>query len=250
MKEALRRGLRAALTSVLRRRSRPCPLAPGSRCLIIAPHQDDEALGCAGLILARRTAGLPVSIIYLTDGAGSHPGHPRVNPAALAQLRRAEAIRAMQLLTVETASLQFLDAADGTLAHLGADAFEDLARRLAVLLTPLAPTELFLPCRDDGSSEHTAAFALTQRALQLTKVSPRLLEYPVWARWSPRRLVRPAFTSRRVWRLAFPASLALKRAALACYVSQTEPAPPWPEPVLPAGFAACFDSPEEFFFER
>ena len=250
MKELIRRGLRTAVICALRWRSRPYPLVGDSRCLIIAPHQDDEAMGCAGLILARRTAGLAVDIIYLTDGAGSHPGHPRVSPVTLAQLRRAEASRAMQGLNVEATSLHFLDAPDGTLAHLSPATFEDLAQRLAALIAPLAPTELFLPCRNDGSSEHTAAFKLTVRALQLARLSPRLFEYPIWARWSPQRLIRPGFTSRRVWWLSFPLTVPRKREALACYVSQTTPTPPWSQPVLPPGFAASFDSAEEFFFDQ
>ena len=250
MKELLRRGLRAAVTAALRRRSRPCLLVTDSRCLIIAPHQDDEALGCAGLILARRTAALPISIIYLTDGSGSHPGHPRLRPAALAHLRRTEATHAMQQLGVASGSLQFLDAPDGALAHLSPADFNNLAQRLAALIAPLSPTELFLPCRDDGSSEHTAAFKLTWRALQLASLKPRLLEYPIWARWSPLRLIRPGLASHRVWRMAFPANVACKRAALACYASQIQPTPPWPQPVLPAGFADCFESAEEFFFEH
>jgi hypothetical protein len=52
-----------------------------------------------------------------------------------------------------------------------------------------------------------------------------------------------------VWRHTFPGNLAVKRAALACYVSQVAPTPPWPQPVLPSGFAESFDSDEEFFFE-
>ncbi len=250
MKELLRRALRGAILSVLRLRSGPYPMAANSRCLIIAPHQDDEALGCAGLILTRRTAGLPVNIIYITDGSGSHPGHPHLSPANLAYLRRTEAIKAMQLLQVAPTSLQFLDAPDGTLAQLSPATFEEHARRLATLLAPLQPTELFLPCRDDGSSEHTAAFRLTLRALQLAGLAPRLFEYPVWARWSPRRLIRPGFTSRRVWRLSFPLIAARKREALACYLTQIKPTSPWTQPVLPPGFADCFANDEEFFFDQ
>lgn len=248
MKELLRRGLRAAIFAGLRLRSRPLAPAPGSRSLILAPHQDDEALGCAGLILARRTAGRPVDIVYLTDGAGSHPGHPLLPAAELARLRRAEAIRAMQELRVEATSLYFLNAADGTLAHLHREEIETLAGRLAAVISSRSPTELFLPCRADGSSEHEAAFRIAQRALQLAHLQARILEYPVWARWSPQRLIRPGLTS-RVWRLAFPEHAAVKRAALGCYVSQTEPTPPWPDPVLPRGFVGCFETDEEFFFE-
>lgn len=249
MKELLRRFLRRAILSGLRLRSGPCPMTANSRCLVIAPHPDDETLGCAGLILTRRLAGLPVSIIYITDGAGSHPGHPQLSPVVLAQMRRTEAIHAMEALEVDAPSLQFLNAPDGTLAHLSATDFDALARRLAASITTLQPTELFLPCRDDGSSEHAAVFRLIQRALALASLSPSLFEYPVWARWSPQRLIRPGLTSRRVWRHSFPQAAAGKRAALGCYQSQTEPTPPWPRPVLPPGFVDCFATSEEFFFE-
>jgi len=250
MKRRLRRTLHAVVAVALRLRSRPYVPPPASRCVVLAPHPDDETLGCAGLILAYRAAALPVDVVYLTDGAASHPDHPLHPPAAIAGLRRAEAIRAMALLNVSHDSLHFLDAPDGTLAHLTPDAAEALANRFAAHLATLRPTELFLPCRDDGSSEHVAAFRVTLRALRLAGLRPRLLEYPVWARWSPRRLFLPWLLTRRVWRVAFPAGLAAKRAAIGAYVSQAEPTPPWPAPVLPPGFVACFATPEEFFFER
>ena len=250
MKELLRRFLRPVVTFLLRVRSRPFPMTAGSRSVIIAPHQDDESLGCAGLILSRRQANLPVHIVYITDGAGSHPGHPRLNPQAIAQLRRAEAITALQKLAVGETALHFLDAPDGTLAQLTAADFERLAVRLSSMLASLQPNELFVPCRDDGSSEHTAAFQLTLRALQLAGIDPRIFEYPVWARWRPQRLFRLGLINRRVRRLSFPQLAAHKRAALAAYASQTEPTLPWPDPVLPRGFVRCFESAEEFYFER
>jgi LmbE family N-acetylglucosaminyl deacetylase len=248
MKNIARRLLRTAITFMMRLRSEPYRLEASSRCLILAPHQDDEAFGCAALILTRRKLDLPVNIIYLTDGAGSHPNHPQLSPANLAVLRRAEATQAMQGLQVEATDLKFLDAPDGTLAHLSTPAFEALARQLATSITADAPTELFLPCREDGSSEHAAAHQIAQRALQLTPLRPRIFEYPIWARWSSQRLLRPLWTS-RVWRLHSPPSRAQKRAALACYRSQIVPTPPWPKAVLPTGFAEVFYSDEEFFFE-
>jgi LmbE family N-acetylglucosaminyl deacetylase len=193
---------------------------------------------------------VPVGIVYITDGAASHPAHPHHGPADIAQLRQAEAVRAMQQLRVGPTSLYFLGAPDGTLSHLDAAETEKFASRLAVLLAPLQPTELFIPCQDDSSSEHSAAYQLTLRALRIAGLSPRLYEYPVWARWRPQHLLRLGLRSHRVWRLFFPQNVLRKRAALACYQSQTQPTPPWPQPVLPSGFAACFESAEEFFFER
>lgn len=248
MKKLFRRLLRAGVTVILRVRSHPLVLAEG-QCVIIAPHQDDEAFGCAGLILARRNAGLPVSIIYVTDGAGSHPNHPRLSPADVAQIRRTEAVLAMRQLGVAETDLHFLDAADGTLAHLTQPAADGFARRLAAMLNSIQPSELFIPCRDDGSSEHIAAFSLMQHALKIAALNPRPREYPIWARWRPQQLMRTGLRSRRVWRVGFPQAVAIKRAVLAVYVSQTQPTPPWSDPVLPRGFLACFASNEEFFFE-
>ena len=39
--------------------------------LVLAPHPDDEVLGCAGAILRHVARGDPVRVIILTDGAGN-----------------------------------------------------------------------------------------------------------------------------------------------------------------------------------
>src|SRR5689334_3255841 len=43
--------------------------------LIISPHQDDEVLGCGGVIGLKREQGIPVQVVFITDGAGSHSWH-------------------------------------------------------------------------------------------------------------------------------------------------------------------------------
>src|SRR5690349_14548383 len=50
--------------------------------VVIAPHQDDETLACGGVIARKRSEGLPVHVIFITDGSASHPGHPRLGPPA------------------------------------------------------------------------------------------------------------------------------------------------------------------------
>jgi LmbE family N-acetylglucosaminyl deacetylase len=248
-----RHRLRCALGRVmawaLRWRSRPYVGDRNSPILVLAPHPDDETLGCAGLIAQARQAGRDVSIAYLTDGSASHPGHPRVGPAEIAGVRRAEAIAATGLLGVPREHLHFLGAQDGALDRLDPAAAAALKDGLVRLLSALRPAEIFLPARRDGSSEHEAAFPLILAAVAQAGLSPRVLEYPVWARWNPRRLARPLLTSRRVWRLAAPENGALKRRALAVYASQFEALAPWEQPALAPEFAAFFSSPEEFFFE-
>ena len=237
------------MAQALRRRSRPYRGDRAAPLLVLAPHPDDETLGCAGLIAQACQTGRPVSIAYLTDGAASHPGHPRVSPAQIADQRRAEAIAATGLLGVAPERLHFLGAPDGTLDHLAPVAAAALADGLLRLMSALRPAEIFLPARRDGSSEHEAAFPMILAAAARAGLHPRVLEYPVWAWWNPLRLVRPLLTSRRVWRVAGPENGALKTRALAVYASQFEALAPWEQPALAPEFAAFFSSPEEFFFE-
>ena len=249
-KRKLRRLLSGCVRCALRLRSRPYAVDRNRVALVIAPHPDDETLGCGGLLQWKRRAGAPVWIGYITDGSASHPGHPTLAPAALAALRQGEARQAMHLFGVEETALFFLGAGDGTLAQLDPSTATDIAGRIADLLRQVRPDEIFLPLRDDGSSEHDASFVLVQRALALSGLYPRLFEFPVWAAWSPWRLLRPLRTSRTVWRVDYREQTELKRRAIAAYVSQTEPIAPWGKPMLSREFLSYFGTGHEYFFER
>ena len=249
LRQIARHALHVLFKLALRLRSRPYPITREGVTLVIAPHQDDEALGCGGLILTQRRSGRDVRIAYVTDGSASHPGHPSMSPAILVARRIAEATQATGLLGVEASRLNFLGAQDGSLAHLTPTEAAALTLKIAETLAATRPTEIFLPCRHDGSSEHDAAFLLVQRAVQAGATRPRLLEYPIWSWWNPRLLWRPLLTSRRVWRAEFGRQSEQKRRALACYTSQVETTPQWPNPVLSAEFLSFFGSGTEFFFE-
>jgi LmbE family N-acetylglucosaminyl deacetylase len=66
---------------------------------VIAPHPDDEAIGCAGVILRHRHAGDTVLVIYITDGSASRAGG--LAAAEMRQARRGEADAACALLGVD-----------------------------------------------------------------------------------------------------------------------------------------------------
>jgi LmbE family N-acetylglucosaminyl deacetylase len=242
-KPALRRLLVALNRRVLRARSRPFPVEAGATTLVIAPHPDDETLGCGGVIPLLLGAGHAVHVTYVTDGSGSHSGHPD-----LARRRRAEAQAAAAVLGVSAAHLEFLDAPDGSLARLSDQNAAALVARLGAALTRLNPTLVLLPCRFDGSSEHEAAFALFARACDATGRRPRVLEFPIWSWWNPRH--RPGRNRRQVWRASFPGGAARKQAALAAHATQVRPIAPGAAPVLTPAFIAFFATDEEFFFEQ
>jgi LmbE family N-acetylglucosaminyl deacetylase len=216
--------------------------------LIIAPHQDDESLGCGGLIARKRNAGLPVHVVFITDGSASHPGHPRVSPAELAVLRRAEAMRAMAFLGVERICVHFLDEPDGTLNAISPARREALVARLADLFNHLGPRELFLPCYPDGSSEHDATFGFVIDALQHTRIRPDVWQYPVWSWWNPILLLRRWARSNDCRRLPLEDYAQGKFQAIECYQTQIKPLAPDLFPSLPGELISIFQEDSEYFF--
>ncbi len=89
----------------------------GERVLILAPHPDDEVIGCAGVIQEALASGARVKIVYLTNGEHNQFGFivykkrivfKQKEFIALGEVRRQEAIEAMSLLGVDKDDLIFL----------------------------------------------------------------------------------------------------------------------------------------------
>jgi len=249
LRSLVRADLRRLIGWGLFKRSQPLRVSEDVRMLIIAPHQDDSTLGCGGLMLLRRLEGVPVSVVYLTDGSASHPGHPTLSPSVLVQMRREEAEAATALLGVDHAKLTFVNEPDGTLDKLSPERRSALVERLAGVFRQENPEQVFLPYRYDGSSEHEAGFGVVMAALAAAGLRPRIFEYPVWAWWNPLRLIRPLRSARRVWRVDHFGYQPLKAAAVAAYRSQTAATAPWTEAVLSPDFVEAFTPSLEYFFE-
>lgn len=89
--------------------------------LIVAPHPDDDILGCGGLIQVAKRSGKKIYVLFMTNGDASDQSvieylHERVTPKAyrqLGRLRHGEAVRAAQHLGVPASHLFFLGLPDG-----------------------------------------------------------------------------------------------------------------------------------------
>ena len=46
----------------------------GERICVVSPHPDDDVLGCGGTLALASANGAALCILYVTDGAASHPG--------------------------------------------------------------------------------------------------------------------------------------------------------------------------------
>ncbi len=216
--------------------------------VVIAPHQDDETLACGGVIARKRNEGLPVHVVFITDGSASHPHHPRLGPPAIAALRAREAMQAMAYLGVERTAVHFLNEPDGSLKTITPARREDLVARLAHLLGRIGPAEVFLPCNPDGSSEHDAAFGFVLDAVGRAGLRPDLWQYPVWSWWTPTLLVRRWLSTPDCRRLAVEDYQQAKQHAIACYQSQVAPLPPDETAALPPELVAIFHYDTEYFF--
>jgi LmbE family N-acetylglucosaminyl deacetylase len=216
--------------------------------IIFSPHQDDETIGCGGLIARKRHEGLPLHVVFITDGSLSHPEHPELTPTDIAALRRTEAFQALAILGVESSAIHFLDECDGSLKGLGSTHRDALVGKLAAFIDDLRPGEIFLPCHHDGSDEHSASFTCIRDALLHSGHRPDVWQYPVWAWWKPHFLLANLLLSREVRRLPMEDFQSVKFRALACYRSQIQPTAPWSDSVLPAELQAPGDFAEEYFF--
>ena len=225
---------------------------PRGPVVIIAPHPDDETLGCGGVIALLARRGVPVHPVFLTDGEASHTAHPVLTAPTLGLTRKKEAQAALTVLggpAVAQAAV-FLGYPDGRLDRLTSAEVENLHAALVELLRRTKAVAVFAPYRFGGSTEHTAAYAFTRSACAAAG-GAELLEYPIWAWWNPFRLLPQLRLDADNLCLPLDAPLrAAKRTALACHRSQVEPTPPWPTPLLPAAISRACLGRREYFFRQ
>ncbi len=70
----------------------------GQRILVVAPHPDDEALGCGGTMMQHIASGDSVYVLTVTDGGRSRAGH--LSRDVMVQTRRFEAQAATEFIGV------------------------------------------------------------------------------------------------------------------------------------------------------
>jgi LmbE family N-acetylglucosaminyl deacetylase len=88
--------------------------------LIVAPHPDDETLGCGGAIALLAAKGYDLQVLVISDGTGSHP-HSQTHPApVLESIRSQETIAALGILGVDPGSIAFLHLKDGAIPTITA----------------------------------------------------------------------------------------------------------------------------------
>lgn len=119
--------------------------SPGEqRVLVIAPHPDDEVVGCAGTILRHKAAGDSVCVLYVTDGRRSRAGG--LGPQEMAWRRREEVNKVAGILGIDR--MVWLGFPEGEWAT------GDLEKSLRTLVDSWLPHLVYAPSRVDFHPEH------------------------------------------------------------------------------------------------
>ncbi len=172
---------------------------PRGPVVVVAPHPDDEVIGCGGAIAFHVARGDAVHVVQVTGGEAGDPKQ-RLG-GDLVALRLREAAAAAKLLGVT--SLRGLSFRDGTLAPNA-----ELIDALQTQVDQLCPTLVYAPSLLECHPDHLATALATGRALARS---------PLLVRWLGYEVNHPTLAS---FLLDITPWIDLKREALACFASQ------------------------------
>jgi LmbE family N-acetylglucosaminyl deacetylase len=221
-----------------------------SPMVILAPHPDDETLGCGGLLATAAAQGLEPRVVYLTDGSASHRKSASWPASRLAEARRAEALAALSVLGVEAGRTLFLDWPDAAPHPPGDDAYLSTFNQLSTWLDGFDPKSLWAPRRGETHCDHAAATNLADDLAARGSRQLRRLDYMVWG-WADGGVAAQR-SGERVWRLPCATLASQRRRALACHRTQTSNLIEDAQEafLIPPDLAALTDRPAEIFIER
>lgn len=138
--------------------------------MTLAPHPDDEALGCGGALLRLREKGIPGTLVYLTNGESLY-GSPS---AEIAERRKEEAKKSSSMLGCKEHI--FLGFPDGDIEGNRRQAYD----QLHALLDERRPDLVLSPSLIDHHSDHIATARLALQLLNALK-SFTLIFYEVYS---------------------------------------------------------------------
>ena len=188
--------------------------------LVVAPHPDDESLGCGGTIAQLSTQGYAIHVLFVSDGTMSHPNSPTYPPERLRELRESEAIEAIQILGLSADDGTFMRCRDRQVPGANEPGFQEAVDFVARLIDRLQPSTLFVPWRRDPHPDHRASWQIVWEAVRQSGVSPRVLEYLIWLWELGDETDMPTIDEVKVWRVAIDTVLEQRNHAIAAHRSQ------------------------------
>jgi LmbE family N-acetylglucosaminyl deacetylase len=128
---------------------------PSQRILIIAPHPDDDIIGCGGSIACYLQNGISITVVFMTSGDA---GCLETSTEDTASIREAEAKAAAGVLG--QMDLEFLRNPDG---YIQANQEKNLIS-LTRIIRRQKPAVIYFPHRHEGHIDHRATHDIVREA--------------------------------------------------------------------------------------
>lgn len=217
--------------------------------VVIAPHPDDEVLGCGGLIAQAVKKKINITIIIMTGGDASHDNCCSISRETVKLERCKITTKTLRQLGLAPRQIFFLDWEDGNLPLPASSTFDSRTNELATLFSRLKPTKIFCPHPFEGWADHVAAQEITKEASKRSEVNATIYYYCVWFWYS--------MSFRKAFSCDWSNSLVLdikevytqKKKAIAGYMTPCAPCgKPW-SGVLPKELLTAFTWEKELFFK-
>lgn len=142
-------------------------IAKTERLLVVAPHPDDETVGCGGLLALY---GSQCDVLLLTDGRKGRPADKSLTEEETATVRADEFEKAMAFFGVNSARV--LTIPDGSLSK-NAGAVRNVNLR--------DYHRIFVPYRNERHPDHAAAFRIIKKLKKTQHAKAELLEFEIWS---------------------------------------------------------------------
>lgn len=174
LKYLYRRPQHLLIRGLARWNAKSLDISKLNNVLIIAPHPDDEVLGCAGLIDQLVNDGKAVNILFMSRGEGISK-NCKYTKEDIIDIRKQLTIGALSELGVTEERLSFLAFPDGKFSDVSNTEIE----KLQSLILSGKYKSIFYPHHWDGSPDHNYASKVVSDIL-LHSEGIVAYEYCVW----------------------------------------------------------------------
>lgn len=146
------------------------------KCIVIAPHPDDETIAMGATIARKTNAGTPVALIVATDGRHSQTSEI-ISQDDLVDIRKTELLGAASLLGIDEDDVYFLGEEDGKINDARLETkINDVIDNLS-----FTPEEIMTTSWFDGHQDHQACARIAKNIANKRKMVLRCSPVYWWA---------------------------------------------------------------------
>lgn len=136
------------------------------KLLIMAPHADDESIGCGGLLAMY---GPQCDLLLLTDGRKGHTRAEYSDENKLVEIRKKEFTAAGRIANVR--NIFFLNVEDASLSQN-----QDVLMRMDIKQYDY----IFVPNRYESHLDHRVVYSIVSKMKKSQRAKANIYEYEVW----------------------------------------------------------------------